>query len=225
MAKTTEHSERDENEIFLESTKAFHLEMPLYNHINISKKSIREKIFEHLNYSGTIDAYCVWCGKESVFNNVEHINITVEWKHEYVKETPFEAWESRGYGIQKVTYACTRNSGHEYYSYYIRGGNDIFVKFGQYPSGADFQIPQAEKYRKVLGEERYKEMTRGLGLIAHGVGIGSFVYLRRVFESLIEEAHVLVQEDSNFDDEKFKKAHIDEKILLLKQHLPNFLVQ
>jgi hypothetical protein len=44
--------------------------------------------------------------------------------------------------------------------------------------------------------KRYKKFTKGLGLAAHGVGIGSFVYLRRIFENLIEEAHTATQQDT-----------------------------
>ena len=68
-------------------------------------------------------------------------------------------------------------------------------------------------------------MTRGIGLAAHGVGIGSFVYIRRVFENLIEEAHQLTKKDGGLDEDAYKKARMDEKIELLKNHLPDFLVE
>lgn len=78
---------------------------------------------------------------------------------------------------------------------------------------ADFQIPQVEKYRKILGEEEYKEFTRGIGIAAHGVGIGSFVYLRRVFENLIEEAHAKARtENKEFLNEGYLKARMNDKI-------------
>ena len=100
------------------------------------------------------------------------------------------------------------------------------MKIGQWPSTADFQIPQAEKYRKILGEEEYKEFTRGIGLSAHGVGIGSFVYLRRVFENLIEEAHQKAKtEDKSFSDEAYARARMDDKIEMVQEYLPAFLVE
>ena len=46
-----------------------------------------------------------------------------------------------------------------------------------------------KKYRKILGKEKYGEFGRAVGLYTHGIGIGSYVYLRRIFENLIEEAH------------------------------------
>jgi hypothetical protein len=37
--------------------------------------------------------------------------------------------------------------------------------------------------------DAYREFGKAVGLGAHGVGIGAVVYLRRIIESLIEEAH------------------------------------
>jgi hypothetical protein len=51
------------------------------------------------------------------------------------------------------------------------------------------------------------------------------VYLRRIFESLIEEARNEGAKDSSWDDEEFTKSRMDEKILLLQDKLPSFLVE
>lgn len=90
-------------------------------------------------------------------------------------------------------------------------------------STADFQIPHTEKYRKILCEKEYKEFTRGFGLAAHGVSIGSFVYFRCVFENLIEEAHRQAKrENKDFLDDEYFKAKMDEKITLVADYLPEF---
>ena len=39
-----------------------------------------------------------------------------------------------------------------------------------------------KQYDKELRKPDLKEFTRAIGLAANGVGIGSFVYLRRIFE-------------------------------------------
>lgn len=210
---------------YLESPKAFHLEMPLYHTLDLSIGMIAEKVFANVSHDDTVDAYCIWCEKESVFNTTERIFETpFSGSLHHRGETALKAWMDRGNGLRRVVHSCTRVSGHNYYAYYLKQGN-FFVKFGQFPSAADFQIPQAEKYRKVLGEDQYKEMTRGIGLAAHGVGIGSFVYLRRIFEDLIEEAHRPAQKEAGFDQDAYKKARMDEKIEMLKDHLPGFLVE
>jgi len=99
-----------------------------------------------------------------------------------------------------------------------------FQKVGQYPSGADLQKPELHKYRGILGPERFKELIRGVGLAAHGVGIGAFVYLRRTFESLIEEAHAVASKLQGWNEEQYEKSRMAERISLLSHQLPPFLV-
>ncbi len=197
------------NDQYLESPKALHLEAPLYREFDLSIKEIEQKIRKIMSYSATIDAYCIWCGKESVFDMQEY----------------YDKGYAISHGFKRVSCRCTRDHNHVYYIYYLRVDN-FLLKIGQWPSVADFQIPQAEKYRKIIGGEEYKEFTKGIGLSAHGVGIGSFVYLRRVFENLIEEARTKVQEDgSGFDNEVYLKARMNDKILMVKKYLPEFLVE
>ncbi|MBU1102351.1 short-chain dehydrogenase [Patescibacteria group bacterium] len=212
ISKKMPEEQEIQNDPYLNSPREFILEMPLYHELDLSVGSQCRKIYDLLCYSGTIDIYCIKCGKESVFDTVEYLNRTI-----------FSEWK-KSIGFDRTVYRCTRNSGHEYYSYYYKG-DGFFVKMGQFPSVADFQIPQAEKYRKELGEDQYKEFTRGIGLNAHGVGIGSFVYLRRIFENLIEEAHTEVKKDPAFSEENYLKGRMDEKIILLKVFLPEFLVE
>jgi len=208
---------------YLESPKAFHLEMPLYHDFDLSIEAVAEKVYKCVSYSDTLDAYCVWCKKESTFNTDKCIYET-PWTG---GETELQAWLKRSEGFKLTKHSCTRMRGHEYRAIYLKLKEDLyFVKIGQWPSAADFQIPQSEKYRKVLGETQYKELTRGIGIAAHGVGIGSFVYLRRVFENLIEEAHAKAQEENKgFPESEYMKARMDEKIKMVETHLPEFLVE
>ena len=199
---------------YLESPKAFHFEMPLYHDFDLALGMVEEKIFELLSNRKTIDAPCIWCGKEGVFT-----------AHEYMSDNvSIPRWTTRHNGLTEIAYCCTRDTSHVYHSYYFKKGN-FFSKVGQFPSVADFQIPQSEIYRKALGEEQYKELVRGISLSAHGVGIGSFVYLRRVFENLIEEARAkALAGDKNFSNEEYFNARMDEKIKIVKDYLPEFLV-
>lgn len=201
---------------YLELPKVFHLEMPLYRSFDLLIGSVKEKIYELITFSGTIDAYCIWCKKESVFES----SPSSRWV--------FKQWLSHiEDDLQEFSWSCAHNSNHRYRSYYFTAkGSNNFQKIGQFPSVADFQIPQAGKYRKILGEDQYKEFTRGIGVAAHGVGIGSFVYLRRVFENLIEEAHAKAQaENGEFPNEEYQRVKMDEKIKMVRDYLPEFLVE
>ncbi|MGD9725837.1 MAG: hypothetical protein AB7R40_14025 [Nitrospiraceae bacterium] len=51
-----------------------------------------------------------------------------------------------------------------------------------------------------------------------------FVYLRRLFEALIEKARQTAAAEPGWDEAAFKNARMDEKIAILRQHLPKFLV-
>ncbi|MBI2023601.1 hypothetical protein HYT01_03505 [Candidatus Giovannonibacteria bacterium] len=200
---------------YLESVKAFHLEMPPYHNFDLSIGMTAEKIYKNLTNRDTIDAYCIWCDKEGVFRAYNYLSDNVS----------IPPWTTRHDGLIEVEYQCTRNNSHAYHTSYFKAGN-FFTKVGQFPSVADFQIPQAQAYRKILDEEQYKEFTRGIGLAAHGIGIGSFVYLRRVFENLIEEARAKAQaENSKFPNGDYLKARMDEKIKMVKDYLPEFLVE
>ena len=85
-------------------------------------------------------------------------------------------------------------------------------------------ITKVKDYNKVLDKNKIREFTRAIGLAASGVGIGSFVYLRRVFEYLLEEAHTRAKTETGWIDDNYYQARVDEKIALLKQYLPEFLV-
>lgn len=206
--------ERQKDDRFLNSPKEFHLEMPFYHKLDLTVFEIAKRIFELMSYSETMDAYCIWCDRESVFQ-----------AHDYTySHSAFSDWRRKADVFERVSYRCTRDDAHQYFIYYLKQ-KDVLQKIGQFPSAADFQIPQAEKYRKTLGEKQYKELTRGIGLNAHGVGIGAFVYPRRIFENLIEEAHQQAKKDGEFSEEAYGEARMDEKIQLLQDHLPEFLVE
>ena len=70
----------------------------------------------------------------------------------------------------------------------------------------------------------YQEFSKAIGLASPGVGIGSFVYLRRLFENLILEAYNSNLKDS-IEKKEFFTKRMDEKIELLKEYLPEFLVE
>jgi hypothetical protein len=135
----------------------------------------------------------------------------------------------RNYGrFHNFTYKCTRHDHIVKVNVLLeKGDNDnyILTKIGQYPSIADFHISKIKDYSKVLPPEQMKEFSKGIGLVAHGIGVGSFVYLRRIFEYLIEEAHRLAINDKDFNDTVYKTSKVDERIKQLNNYLPEFLVE
>lgn len=107
-------------------------------------------------------------------------------------------------------------------------GYVIIRKIGQYPSMADMQYFESGKYRRVL-KKQYRDYSLALGLLASGVGCGSFIYLRRVFEFLVERLHEECIGMERWDEEKYKKYDFNDKIRMLERFgkviIPNELEQ
>lgn len=121
------------------------------------------------------------------------------------------------------TVKCTKN--HKLSSIFHLDRNNKLIKVGQYPQRTSFDN-SLNKYKKILGKEDLRELNRALGLVTHGIGAGSFVYLRRVFEKLIFESfEAFSKENDEITNDEFRKLHMDKKISLLGNYLPNYLVE
>jgi hypothetical protein len=197
----------------------FFFDLPLYTSIEITSENKKEFFFL-MSGNYTIDAYNPALKQETTY--------TVSIGNIYGRETGLNHY----IGSHQFDIKCVRN-GYTIKTYLIliceedEKGEDQFnlVKVGQHPSIADLHISKVRNYDKVLDKEKIKEITRAIGLAANGVGIGSFVYLRRVFEHLIEEAHQLALSDNKWNEEQFKKNKVVERIEQLSHHLPEFLVK
>lgn len=192
----------------LPSAKDFCLSIPLYEEIQYDNEK-ENSFFALEQFEGTLDFHCPDCGQHSVFT---------ARKNNYHRHSHYTNY------IFSLLFNCSRNSGHQAL-FVFRAHKGILQKIGQFPSLADLALPDLRKYRQVLGDERFKELTRAIGLTTHGIGVGAFVYLRRIFESLIEGAHALASTEQGWDEEAYVRARMDEKIGILKEHLPEFLVQ
>lgn len=191
------------------NAKDFFLDVPLYQSFEFDEEKHANSARNIKYFQGTLDSYCPWCGKESVFENVS-------------KNIKYDDWESTKNQIFAITLKCSRNKDHELF-YVVKVHSSTIQKIGQFPSIADLQLQNLKKYSKVLGGDRYKEFTKAVGLSAHGVGVGSFVYLRRIFESLVEEAHVSATQAGTLVEETYQKGRVAERIAMLRGYVPDFL--
>ena len=96
-------------------------------------------------------------------------------------------------------------------------------KVGTYPSLRDFHKDDLKKYNKVLTEQQRMELVTAITIANNGVGIGSYVYLRRIFEGIVFEEAERAIGDGVIDREEFGKMKMDEKIVAIKNYLPAFL--
>jgi hypothetical protein len=228
------------------SPREIFLDLPLYGAIPIDPKQPRLVYLVEF-FNDTIDSYCLKCARESVFRGVPEMPhlppaaaaraarsgaelAAVDRRDAFFfsKGRIAESRELDSYAASArffhVPFECIRDTEHKMafcFSFY----EGTLTKIGQFPSLADLQLGESKKYRTVLGQARFAEFQRAIGLASHGVGIGAYVYLRRLFESLIESAHAAAKHDPSWTEEDYVRSRIDEKILLLKDHLPTFLVQ
>jgi hypothetical protein len=93
------------------------------------------------------------------------------------------------------------------------------------PSFADVAIDESKAYSKLLDKTDIAEFHKAVGLAAHGVGIGSYVYLRRIFERLIAKRFADHKDENGWADEDFNRLRMKERIEFLAAYLPPFLVK
>ncbi|RYE50431.1 MAG: short-chain dehydrogenase [Sphingobacteriales bacterium] len=195
----------------------FYFELPLYTVIEITNEKLND-FQELVSFEGRINGYNPNLKEQTTFS----VSIQRHYDKKNVTPTYFD----------KTTAAylrCLRTDERfEYFFFTFQKngkGNYHLCKIGQYPSIADLHISQIKDYNKVLSKEKLKEFTKAIGLAANGVGIGSFVYLRRIFEFLIEEAHSKAKTKDAWDEGIFQRSRMAEKIEILKSELPDFLVE
>lgn len=100
-----------------------------------------------------------------------------------------------------------------------------FLRLGSIPQSQTLPKLNRANIGSRLAKRLYREFNRAIGLVAHGVGIGAFVYLRRIFENLIEEAHRTQLNQPDWNEDEYRKCRMEERIHLLKTVLPSFLVE
>lgn len=194
----------------------------LYTKLEITENNISfwERVLRN-NLNIKIDAYCTYCEKETTYV----ISSPIISGHVPGSSTTFESELNLLQGFHSLEFKClnAESDSHKYnFSFFVQG--NTVRKTGQYPSLADLQFPQLKKYKTLLKDD-YKNLTKAVGLYANNIGIGSFVYLRRIFENLIMEKRDEAFQQKEIEREKFDKAKMDEKVLSLKDYLPDYIVK
>lgn len=193
----------------------FFFNIPLYTKIVITNgdTTILSKIIGYHIFTEDFDGYNCLRKTDTTFTIFEKYSDTELLK--FLKEG----------GYLTIYIKCKRYDDIFTFSIFYNVKEGYFIKMGQHPSIADFHIYKIKQYDKLLSNDVLKEFTKAIGLAANGVGIGSFVYLRRIFENLILESFEEAKQEGKVNDEVFNKSRMDEKIGLLKEYLPSFLVE
>jgi hypothetical protein len=190
----------------------FFFETPLYETLEFNEESWKQAsgIWER---DFVIDGYCTWCQKDATFTR----------QHRPALPHPSN-YKTSYSGAHEVVIECARTEFHAY-TFHLRKYTDKIFKTGQWPSLADIQFAALKDYRKILSKEDNSELHRAIGLAAHGVGVGAFVYLRRVLERLLERTFEAGEKAHNWRREEYQRLRTTERISMMKEVLPDFLVE
>jgi hypothetical protein len=219
----------------------FLLSIPVYQEFIFIPDNVW-KIIDFLYFGGTYDSYCTTCKRDSTFQV-----IAPERPPQYIRNLSREHLSKQQgmkperpqipSNVYRIEAKCTRQHSHIQYFLFLIDRRFVdqttekssvettIQKIGQHPSYGDLNLPRVKKYAAVLDKRQLGELNRAIGLASHDVGIGSYVYLRRVFEALIEEAHLENIAEAGWNEEAYNKTRMGEKIVLLRHHLPEFLVE
>jgi hypothetical protein len=178
-----------------------------------------EKLADFL-WKGAVDIYCPDCDQKSVFRlEGPGYGAADEAKklpeHGVVVARATCQRESKvcpGYLCHAVLYVC-----------FVRAKDEV-TKIGQHPSKATVDFGTLDPAFSELTSEFRAEIGKAVGLRSHGVGVGSFVYLRRVFEGLLDQAKVEAAKQPDWKERDYLAARMRERIVLLAKHLPTRLV-
>lgn len=192
------------------------------------------------------DMYCPECKKSSTFSSsplpddLAHADAESEspksvFKSYEAKLTPFN-WSSR-FTLRMV---CAR-ANHSVDMYFASGMRPLTVhldrpgelkfrwtitKVGQTPSLRDFQLGELKEIEDAMTMSQRREFVQAISTGAHGFSVAACVYYRRVFEQLLNEARDEYGLANNITDlNEFDNRYTDEKIRILADHLPPFLVE
>lgn len=183
-----------------------------------------------------LDCYCSECKKERTFTSNKTHQYEVKLKNRENARSAVvigtsSAYHGRNaieepyiiYGYHSRHFICSMDNKHSMV-FWIKQGADSLMKVGQYPSIADLITTDIERYKKILCHNDLADIKRGIGLNAHGIGAGAFVYLRRVFESLVEKAYLKCSAEGRWDTTNdFYRIDMKIKIDLLVEYLPEFI--
>lgn len=214
------------------TTDYLFLELSLYNEQTIDDFELIDSIKSPFNET-QFDSYCIHCKKESTFKKyIEDESVPIGSATVYVDsfvdpgdtETPEQKMYKNIQGELSLEFQCQRDHQHTY-NFYFKVTDDKIMKIGQYPSIADLELHKIDKYRPLLKND-YRDFSKAIGLYSHGIGAGSYVYLRRIFENIInEQKKIALESNPSLTEEVFNEKRMDKKIKYIEKFLPETLVK
>jgi len=202
---------------------------PLYKRFELSSLDYSE-IIEIIFYEGFVDCFCPYCGKSSIFSGKLDVN---QQQEKVNTQFSLSSFPGGGGGTVKIfqkpelyslNFYCSRHTNHILNVVY-KIENGSLTKIGQSPSLFEIQRGVFKKYKTVLGEN-YNDLYNSIMFYSSHFGVAAFAHLRRILENyFMRMAHEQCKKESNWNEKQFREARFIEKLELLKNNLPETLIQ
>lgn len=192
-------------------------EIPLYEMVKLQSLAQKAQIIG--SEKAVFEGFCPQCRKEQPFYLDRDFII-----HRKGDVPVSQIVEEKVYKGKERTAYCTRDHSHELRILFDIKGTTL-VKIGQLPSLADLGNSEIKRFRGTLAKQDLNELHKAIGLAAHGVGVGSFVYFRRIFERLIQSRFDEFKEIEGWDIDAFRSARMEEKVSIVRNHIPDLLYE
>ena len=187
-------------------------------------KSIQFNVEWYKHFSAikslTIDDYCEKCDKTSSFVSKDAHTSFETFYHSY--DMPhiddYRNQTERTPICIKINLQCAKCREAHFISLLFKGDN--IVKIGQYPSFAGKEKHELERYKNIIAKY-YIELIRSVNAYSQHMGIAAFVYLRRIYEHIVEKEYAELPDstkksNASFDD---KMKAVDKKIHIIPNEL------
>lgn len=151
------------------------------------------------------ESFCPTCGKERTFITANMTSFSHCLKEEIMKQTSTpkivfvknssesQKGAAENYPVKFLGLSCNCAHCAEEHYFTIRIDGQSICKIGQYPSFSRKETLSLKKYKNLISKY-YTELTKSVNLYSQGLGIGSFVYLRRILEHLVETKYYALPE-------------------------------
>lgn len=197
----------------VQSISEFLFGAPLYAEYQVGMPIV-EILYQRTGETNRVDGHCPYCNKPTTYTiHGQSVPSGQPWNDIGVRVA---------YDFMQIV--CARNENHRVRYWFLMRKMHV-QKVGQYPSLADIANDEVAGYRAGMKKQDGEEFHKAIGLAAHGVGVGSFVYLRRVFERLIYSRFEEFKDAEGWNKDEFYKSAMADKVKFLKGHLPEFLVE
>ncbi len=200
------------------------------NKINKHDFYFETSLYDEIKISDLEDNFFEW--DVDWYSSVNHIDTTYSielWWDLYIRSNKIYSKYYQQYTQVKwyknISLTCKRKNNDEI-QFYVYITDETITKIWQYPSLADINFAELwKKYDKILPKNDLENFKKSIWLNAHWIWAGSFVYLRRIFENLIFKTFEENKPGLQILEDDFRKKHMDEKVEILQDFLPEQLVK